>query len=101
MEDNIQKEAIIDGCIVIDKGNGLSSFVPCDDCCSKKDEHTVDEPIGFFVRLLNWLKKSPVKPYVKVRDLADPLWKRRGDPDDIDAGSDGKSTVEAGIEVEF
>lgn len=100
-KDSVQNEVIIDGCRVIDKSNGLSSFVLCDDECKKEDEHTVDEPIGFFARLLNWFKKSPVKPYAKIRDLADPLWKRRDDPDDIDAGSDGKSAIEVGIKVEF
>lgn len=101
MEENTQKEVIIDGCKVIDKGNGLSSFVQCDDGCSKKDEPIVDEPIGFFARLFNWFKTSSVKPYVKIRDLADPLWKRRDDPDDRDVGSDGKNAIEVGIKVEF
>lgn len=59
------KTVHFDGYDVIDKGNGLSTIVVPDE---PKPE-TQPEPSGFFARLLNWFKKSPVTPYVKVRDL--------------------------------
>ena len=42
-----------------------------------------------------------MKPYAKVRDLADPLWKRHESIDDMDVGSDGKMAVEVGLKVDF
>lgn len=98
-EEEKKSEVIIDGCRVIDKGNGLSSFVPCDGGCGKQADE--DEPIGFFARVLKWFKTSKVTPYAKVKDLADPLWKRHDDIDDRDVGSNGKTAVEVGIKVKF
>ena len=100
VSEETQNEVILNGCRVIDKGNGLSSFVPCDNVCNGH-ECKEDEPAGFFAKVLKWFKTSAVTPYVKVRDLADPVWKRRDDLDDRDVGSDGKNAVEVGIKVKF
>lgn len=97
-QNNEDNEVIINGCKVIDKGNGLSSFVCVDDQPAFSSEVCQD---GFFAKMYRWLKGLNVKPYAKFRDLADPLWKRRNDPDDIDVGSDGKTAAEVGIKVEF
>ena len=94
----VQSETTVNGCRVIDKGNGLSAFVPIEHVDASKDE---DQPRGFFATILSWFKKSPVKPYAKVRDLADPLWKRHESIDDIDVGCDGKMAVEVGLKVDF
>ena len=52
--------------------------------------------------MCDWWNDAPVKPYVKVRDLADPTGKRRSaDSDNIDAGSDGKNAVEVGLKISF
>lgn len=43
------------------------------------------------------MKSLDIKPYVKVRDLANPIGNRK----DIDVGSDKKSSVEVGIKISF
>ena len=57
---------------------------------------------SWWQKLCDWWNDAPVKPYVTVRDLADPTRKRRSaDSDDIDAGSDGKNAVEVGLKISF
>lgn len=98
-EDN-WKTTHFDGYDVIDKGNGLSTIV-VPGASDGRPAQTEDEPIGFFARLFRWFSTSKVTPYAKVRDLADPTGSRRGDPDDIDAGSDGKLAGEIGVKISF
>lgn len=94
------KTTHFNGYDVIDKGNGLSTIV-VPDISDKKPADAETEPAGFFARLFNWFKTSAVTPYVKIRDLADPTGDRRDNPDDIDAGSDGKLAGEIGIKIKF
>lgn len=86
-----------DGYDVTVDENGVSSITVPD---GPKTE-TQSSPIGFFARLLDWFKKSPVTPYAKIRDAADPTGDRHRDPYDMDAGSDGKIGGEIGIKIRF
>lgn len=69
----------------------------------------IDEPIqhkapdvdqrSWWQKLKDWWNDAPVTPYVKTRDLADPLGDRADDPFDM---MDGNPTgVEVGIKVKF
>lgn len=55
------------------------------------------EECGFFAGLVKWYRNLRVKPYAKIRDLADPF----KDREDADAGSDGRNAAEIGIRVDF
>lgn len=96
MEDN---KKIINGVEVIEDGE-ITHFHIIDD---KKEEEKVEEPKTFWGRIINWFKRSKVKPYIKIRDSADPFYDRRNSVNgiDSDAGSDGKYSGEIGIKVEF
>ena len=97
MNENIQKIEHFEGYDVIDKGNGISAIVVPEDDTFKPEQ----KPSGFFARLLDWFRKSPVTPYAKIRDTADPAGERRNDWMDQDAGSDGKIAGEIGIKIKF
>lgn len=56
---------------------------------------------SWWQRLKDWWNGTSIKPYVKVRDLADPFEDRKNNPDDIDAGSDGATGAEIGIKISF
>lgn len=91
------KETIVDGVKITEYDNGTTHFEPVKE--DKPQERS--EPDGFFAKIWNWFKNSDSKPYIKVRDLADPFEDRKNDPDDIDAGSDGKQCVEIGWKWTF
>jgi hypothetical protein len=97
MDESIQKIEHFEGYDIIDKGNGISAIIVPEDDTFKPEQ----KPSGFFARLLDWFRKSPVTPYAKVRDMADPTGDRRSNPDDIDVGSDGKIAGEIGIKIRF
>lgn len=63
----------------------------------KEKKPIVEDTRSWWQKLKDWWNDAPVKPYVKVRDLADPFGDRKENIDDIDAGSDGKNGVEIGI----
>jgi len=92
------KETIIDGVQVIEYSDGSQHFEILEDKSKKKEQ---EENKGFFQRVKNWWDGLFIKPYVKVRDLADPTGERANDPFDADVGSDGKNAVEVGIKVTF
>lgn len=91
------KTVHFNGYDVIDKGNGLSTIVVPEEPNAKPES----EPTGFFMRILNWFRKSRVTPYARIRDLADPSDNRRLGLDDMDAGSDGKIAGEIGLKIKF
>lgn len=63
-----------------------------------KQEQTVNvDNRSILQKIKDWWNNSPITPYVKVRDLADPF----DDRDDSDKGSDGKIATEIGIKVKF
>ena len=97
MDNGEWKTTHFDGYDVIDKGNGLSVITVPEDPKPEPEK----KPSGFFAKLLDWFRKSPVTPYAKVRDLSDPTMDRRMNPDDIDVGSDGKIAGEIGIKIRF
>ena len=99
LRDGVQIISIFD-----ENGNMVSQkFEPVEparkDGKPKKD--TLDEvesrPTGFFASLKYWYDRMFIKPYVKIRDLADPF----RDREDADAGSDGRNAAEIGIRVDF
>ena len=97
MDEKKWKTAHFDGYDVIDKGNGLSTIVVPEAPKTRLEP----EPTGFFMRILNWFRKSRVTPYARIRDLADPSDNRRLGLDDMDAGSDGKIAGEIGLKIKF
>ena len=66
------------------------------------DERQIFEPLpkqeSTWQKIKKWLK-SNFKSYAKIRDLSDPIGKRKEDP--FDDGSDSKIGAEIGIKIEF
>ena len=56
---------------------------------------------SFWQKIKNWWNNSNAQPYIKVRDLGDPLNNRKNNPLDQNAGSDGKKGIEIGIKFDF
>ena len=54
---------------------------------------------SFWQKIKNWWKNSNIKPYAKIRDLSDPIGKRKEDL--FDNGSGSKKAAEIGIKLEF
>ena len=50
-------------------------------------------------KIKDWWKNVKIKPYAKIRDLSDPIGKRKEDP--FDDGSGSKSAAEVGITIDF
>jgi len=86
------EKQIINGVEVTEDGD-TTHFVIHDE--EQRKEQKNDE--GLLKRIWNWLVKHDAKPYVKIRDLADPF----GDREDSDAGCDGKNCIEAGVKIRF
>ena len=93
------KETIINGVKVIEYDDGTTHFEPIEEL--KPEIPKKQEPEGFFAKIWNWFTTSDVTPYVKSRDLADPFGDRKNDSEDIDAGSDGKQSIEVGLRFRF
>lgn len=90
----------INGVRIWTDDNGITHFIPLKDDEQLKTNNE-DTSISLWSKIKNWFRKNDVKPYVKIRDLADPLEKRINDPDDFDVGSDGKHSAEIGIKISF
>ena len=99
MDNEAENKKIINGVEVIEDGD-ITHFHPIDDK-TNKDKQIEDKPASFWDKILNWFKTSKVKPYIKIRDAADPFYERRNSSTDADAGSDGKFGAEIGIKVDF
>jgi len=55
---------------------------------------------SWFSRIIDWFTTSRITPYVKVRDISDPIGKfASGDNDDINPN--GPKGIEAGIKIKF
>lgn len=99
------EKTTINGVDIVEDGD-VTHFTVSDDV-KKQDEERIlkeleekaKEPSTWWGKIVSWFKKSEVKPYVKLRDLADPFDDRPCD--DIDKGSDGKQAVEVGIKIGF
>lgn len=91
--------SVINGVQVWTDGNGITHFKPVDAGGKTEIIYIDDRP--WWRKLYDWWKDAPVRPYAKIRDLADPFGDRRNDPDDYDAGSDGKTAGEIGIQIKF
>lgn len=88
--------SVIDGVKVWTDEEGITHFKPVDEPKTEPPaiEHNNRSWLG---KLVDWWKGAPVKPYIKIRDLADPF----GDRTDPDAGSDGAKGAKIGIKISF
>ena len=50
-------------------------------------------------KIKNWWCNSNIKLYTKIRNLSDPIGKRKEDP--FDDGSGSKKAAEIGLKIEF
>ena len=57
------------------------------------------EQESFWQKIKSWWKNVKIKPYAKIRDLSDPIGKRKEDPFDDESGS--KKAAEIGVSIEF
>ena len=92
----IIKETIDDGIKIIEYSDGTTVFKPLDMTLKNQPDNR-----SWWEKVKNWFCDHDVKPYIKLRDLADPIDKRREDLNDIDVGSDGKNAAEIGIKISF
>ena len=86
--------SVIDGVKIWHEGN-VTHFIAVDD---PKPQPTIDTR-SWFQKLCDWWNDADVKPYAKIRDLSDPIGKRKEDP--FDDGSGTKKGIEIGIKVSF
>lgn len=91
------KIEILDNVKIITFDDGSQQFTPVE---QPKPTIEVDNR-SWWQKLYDWWNDAPVKPYVKIRDLADPTGSRVSDIDDRDASCDGKNAVEVGIKISF
>lgn len=90
--------SVIDGVKIWTDENGTTHFQPVDE---PKSETIYIDDRSWWQKVKDWWNDAPVRPYIKIRDLADPFGDRRNDPFDLDAGSDGKNAAEIGIQIRF
>lgn len=79
-----------------DKEAGVMHFKPIDNDVHSQEPH-VTKSKSWIQMLLDKLSNLNVKPYVKVRDLTNPIGNRK----DEDVGSDKKPSIEAGVKITF
>lgn len=81
---------VIDGVRIEDDGE-VMHFTPVD----KAPLSPIADTRSFWRKLTDWLKRSNVLPYVKIRDLSRPV--------DVPSSTEGgsKRGIEAGIKVSF
>ena len=89
-------ERVVDGVRIVEDGD-VTRFVPVDEPEGGTEEQGQETERGLFGAVKGWWDSLWAKPYVKVRDLADPF----GDRDDPDKGRDGRSWVEVGLRIDF
>ena len=87
MEENNKKQ-IINGVEVIEDGE-ITHFKPIDKPTVKEEKKSL------WQRFISWCKRHSVRPYVKIRNLADPI------DSESNSGEGGKPGIETGIKVEF
>lgn len=92
-QNRMADEKIIDGIRIIEDGN-VTHFVPVEEPGEKTQEPTAERKPGLIRRICDWWKSSWIKPYVKIRDRADPF----GD-NPVEGG--GAPGIEAGIRIDF
>ena len=92
----IIKETIDNGVRITEYSDGSTVFKPLD--MTPKNQ---PDTRSWWEKIKDWFCDHDVKPYIKIRDLADPIGKRREDFNDIDVGSDGKKAAEIGIKISF
>lgn len=97
------KTTTINGVDVIEDGDVTHFRVSEETCRSDAQKRQLEEDpnLSFWQKLGCWFRKHDVKPCVRSRDLADPFYDRRLNPDDIDVGSDGRRSVEFGFKGTF
>ena len=90
--ENIQ---IIDGVKITTYENGDQTFELVD----KTPVLNVKTEKSLWQKIKDWWNNADIKPYAKIRDLSDPIGKRKEDP--FDDGSGSKKATEIGIKIEF
>ena len=88
---------MINGVKIIEDGD-VTHFVPVE---QPEDSKRQEQPKGVWQKLYDWWNGLTIRPYAKVRNLADPFGDTIKNPDDIDAGSNGKNGHEIGIKISF
>lgn len=93
LSDDVISEVIKDGVKITTYKDGSQHFETIE-----KDKPAIEiDNRSWWQKIKDWWNNSNVKPYVKIRDLADPF----GDRDDPDKGSDGATGAEIGIKISF
>ena len=94
---NMSEISVVNGVIVEDdKEAGVMHFKPIEDSANSQEPCVADSK-SWIQTLLDKLNCLKVKPYVKVRDLTNPIGNRK----DEDVGSDKKPSIEAGVKITF
>lgn len=75
-----------------DDGRQVFEPLPLSDLEKQKNK-------SFWQKIKDWWKNVKIKPYAKIRDLSDPIGKRKEDP--FDDGSGSKKAAEIGISIGF
>ena len=99
-----EKGKVLSGVEVVEDGN-ITHFRISDDVKREEDlkrkmelEEFAKRPSSFFRRLLDWFRKSPVTPYVKV---SNPYRDMSIQPFDHSEEIDSVTGVEVGVKVRF
>ena len=89
MSENIK---IVNSVKITTDENGNQTFEPIDIDVKNTTKN-------FWQKIKDWWKNVKIKPYAKIRDLSDPIGKRKEDP--FDDGSGSKKAAEIGVSIEF
>lgn len=91
----MENTQIIDGVKITTDKNGSQTFEFIDETpvLNVKTEKSL------WQKFKNWWSNSKIKPYAKIRNLSDPIGKRKEDP--FDDGSGSKKAAEIGLKIEF
>ena len=85
---NNKKISVINDVQIITDGD-ITHFKPINKPIIKKEKQTL------WQKFISWCKKHSVRPYIKIRNLADPI------DSESNSGEGGKTGIETGIKVEF
>lgn len=91
----ISSVQILDGVKITTYENGDQTFELVDET----PVLNVKTEKSWWQKIKDWWNNSDIKPYAKIRDLSDPIGKRKEDP--FDDGSGSKKAAEIGIKIEF
>jgi len=93
MSKEVVKQYVVDDVEITEYSDGSSTFKAI--MRPKKEEPVVEEK-SWFGKMIDWFRDAPVTPYVKIRNMGDPLGKC--DPEEVQGCP---RAVEAGVKVRF